>query len=94
MKSKLAVTGEQSRFNIYCLYVQNHASCGLRGFKTLVFSTWYVAIHTFIHFYNHAQGTITNVDPIVLTGDRAPMSRFGTSVTRLGDVNDDGFEGI
>ena len=32
-------------------------------------------------------------DPIILTGDTAARSRFGTSVTRIGDVNDDGYEG-
>ena len=32
-------------------------------------------------------------DPIILNGDMEQRSRFGTSITRLGDVNDDGYEG-
>ena len=39
------------------------------------------------------QGRLSASDPIVLSGDTAAKSRFGTSVTRLGDVNDDGYEG-
>ena len=34
------------------------------------------------------------MDPIILSGDGAPNARFGTSITRIGDVNDDGFEGM
>ena len=39
------------------------------------------------------QGNISIADPIILTGDTAPKARFGTSMVKLGDVNDDGFEG-
>ena len=41
----------------------------------------------------YTQGQITDDDPIVLSGDRSPRARFGTSVVNIGDVNDDGFEG-
>ena len=41
------------------------------------------------------QGTLltTENDVIVLDGDQATGARFGTSLTRIGDVNDDGYEG-
>ena len=39
------------------------------------------------------KGSLSTSDPIILSDDEAPNARFGTSITRIGDVNDDGFEG-
>ena len=39
------------------------------------------------------QGMLSERNPIVLAGDTAAKARFGTSVVKLGDVNDDGYEG-